>query len=70
MQVNIDRLALGCIFRIGDDLYKKVSPMISAKLNGGELLFDARLTDKKASAPIVEWLPNAKNNFKNIEMPC
>ena len=56
--MNIDKIAIGAIVNIGNELHKKVSPMICQSLQTGYLLFDARLFPqwKDAQPPEVEYI--------------
>jgi hypothetical protein len=54
--MNIDKIAMGSIVRVGGDLYKKVSPMILAHVDTGELLYDARLCYPNAEPAQVEYV--------------
>lgn len=54
---NFDLLAIGCRFIIGNEIFKKVSPMISENVSTGELLYDARIMGyPKAEPPMVMWI--------------
>lgn len=57
MKVNFDKLALGCRFIIGGEMYRKISPMVSESVKTGQLLYDARIMGwPKAEPPMVVWV--------------
>ena len=62
MIVSIDSVASHSKIRIGGEVYIKVSPMICAHIETGELLYDARLIPeyKNSKPPMVEYIGNQR----------
>ena len=58
MLTNIDKIAIGATVKLGNELHKKVSPMICQSVQTGQLTFDARLFPqwKNADPPMVEYV--------------
>ncbi len=56
--VSIDIVAMNCYVEIGGEIYKKVAPLICAKVSNGSLLYDARLYPqwKNAKPALVRYM--------------